>query len=212
MRGFLTFLAAVSFILAVWLTATREIAFVDALRLRLQRHLDRDDDRLRQHGLPALGAFAVGLFLLLTFVGGCSGSTAGAIKIYRLQVAGILTRSHFLHLISPNRVVTLVYNGRRLPEDVPFSVVAFLAIYMTTVGIFTVLLTAMGLDVVTSLSSAASALGNVGPGLGAWVGPAREIHASLPAAAKWVLSFAMMLGRLELFTVLVLLRPEFWRS
>ena len=151
------------------------------------------------------------MFLLLTFVGGCSGSTAGAIKIYRLQVAGILTRSHFLHLISPNRVVTLVYNGRRLPEDVPFSVVAFLAIYMTTVGIFTVLLTAMGLDVVTSLSSAASAMGNVGPGLGAWVGPAGN-YASLPAAAKWVLSFAMMLGRLELFTVLVLLRPEFWRS
>ncbi len=211
-RGFLTFLAAVSFILAVWLTATREIAFVDALRASAFNVTSIvTTTGFVSTDYQLWGAFAVGLFLLLTFVGGCSGSTAGAIKIYRLQVAGILTRSHFLHLISPNRVVTLVYNGRRLPEDVPFSVVAFLAIYMTTVGIFTVLLTAMGLDVVTSLSSAASAMGNVGPGLGAWVGPAGN-YASLPAAAKWVLSFAMMLGRLELFTILVLLRPEFWRG
>jgi trk system potassium uptake protein TrkH len=157
------------------------------------------------------GTFAVGVFFLLTFVGGCSGSTAGALKIYRLQVAGILTRSHFLHLISPNRIVTLVYNGRRLPDDVPFSVMAFLAIYMATVGTFTMVLTAMGLDFLTAVSSAATALGNVGPGLGEIVGPAGNFS-TLPAAAKWVMSLAMMLGRLELFTVLVLLRPEFWRS
>lgn len=107
--------------------------------------------------------------------------------------------------------MTLVYNKRRLPEDVPFSVVAFLAIYMATVGLFTVVLTAMGLDLVTALSASATALGNVGPGLGDTIGPAGTF-APLPAAAKWVLSLAMMLGRLELFTVLVLLRPEFWRS
>ena len=150
------------------------------------------------------------MFLLLTFVGGCSGSTAGAIKIYRLQVAGILTRSHFLHLISPNRVVTLVYNGRRLPEDVPFSVVAFLAIYMTTVGIFTVLLTAMGLDVVTSLSSAASAMGNVGPGLGAWVGPAKlRLAAGRREMGAVVRDDA---GAARAVHGAGLLRPEFWRS
>ena len=157
------------------------------------------------------GAFAIGVFFLLTFVGGCSGSTAGAIKIYRLQVTGLLTRSHFMHLISPNRIVTMTYNGRRLPDDVPFSVVAFLAIYMSTVGIFTVILTAMGLDLVTALSSSAQALGNVGPGLGDIVGPAGN-YSTLPAAAKWALAIEMMLGRLELFTVLVLFRPEFWRS
>jgi trk system potassium uptake protein TrkH len=157
------------------------------------------------------GPLAVGIFFLLMFVGGCSGSTSGGVKVYRLQVAGLLTKSHFLHLISPNRVVTLVYNGRRLPEDLPFSVVAFLAIYMTTVGLFTVLLSAMGLDLVTALSSAAQALGNVGPGLGDIVGPSGNFT-SLPAAAKWALSLGMLLGRLELFTVLVLLRPEFWRS
>ena len=159
----------------------------------------------------AWGTFSVGLFFLLKFVGGCSGSTTGGIKIYRLQVAGILTRSHFLHLISPNRVVTLMYNRRRLPDDVPFSVVAFLAIYMTTVGIFTVVLAAMDLDLVTALTAATQAVGNVGPGLGDIIGPSGN-YSTLPAGAKWVLSFAMLLGRLELFTVLVLFRSEFWRS
>ncbi len=157
------------------------------------------------------GNFAIGVFFLLTFVGGCSGSTAGAIKIYRLQIAHMLTRSHFLHLISPNRVVTLTYNGRRLPADVPFSVVAFLAIYFATVGLFAVIYAGMGLDFVTALSASATALGNVGPGLGDVIGPAGNF-VPLPDAAKWALSFQMMLGRLELFTVLVLLRPEFWRS
>ncbi|MEL6871920.1 MAG: potassium transporter TrkG, partial [Pseudomonadota bacterium] len=108
-------------------------------------------------------------------------------------------------------IVTLTYNKRRLPADVPFSVVAFLAIYMTTVGLFTVILAALGLDLVTSLSASASAVGNVGPGLGPIVGPAGN-YSTIPAAAKWILAFAMLLGRLELFTVLVLLRPEFWRN
>lgn len=211
-RGFLSFFAVVTLILAVWLAVTRDMEFATALRLSAFNVTSIvtttgfvSDDYTKW------GAFAVGLFFLLTFIGGCSGSTAGAIKIYRLQVAGLLTRRHFTHLISPNRIVNLTYNGRRLPDDVPFSVVAFLAIYMATVGIFTVLLTGMGLDLTTALSSAAQALGNVGPGLGEIVGPAGNF-ATLPGPAKWVLSLAMLLGRLELFTVLVLFRAEFWRS
>ena len=154
---------------------------------------------------------AVGIFFLLTFVGGCSGSTTGAIKIYRLKVAGLLVRTHFVHLISPHRVVPLYYNARRLPEDVSFSVVSFLAIYLATVGIFTVLLTATGLDLITSLSSAAQAIGNVGPGLGDTVGPSGNF-ATVPDVAKWILALAMLLGRLELFTVLILFTPAFWRG
>ncbi len=211
-RGFILFLVAVSVILAGWLTATRGLPFADALRAAAFNVTSIvTTTGFASEDYTLWGPFAVGLFFLLTFVGGCSGSTSGAIKIYRLQVAGILTRSHFLHLMSPNRIVTLVYNGNRLPADVPFSVVAFLAIYMATVGLFTVLLTALGLDLVTALSASATALGNVGPGLGPIVGPAGNFS-SLPAAAKWALSFEMMLGRLELFTVLVLFRPEFWRN
>lgn len=211
-RGFLVFLLAVVSVICLWLTTTGNISFFEALRhsafnvtsiVTTTGFISSD--------YTAWGQFSVGVFFLLMFVGGCSGSTTGAIKIYRFQVAAIMTRSYFLNLISPNRVVTLVYNGRRLPEDVPLSVIAFLAIYMTTVGIFSVILSAMGLDFVTSLSAAATALGNVGPGLGETIGPSGTF-APLPAAAKWVLSFAMLLGRLELFAVLVLFMREFWRS
>jgi len=211
-RGFLLFLGSVCLIMSAWLAAVHGLPFGEALRkatfnvtsIVTTTGFASDD-------YSQWGPFAVGIFFLLTFVGGCSGSTSGGIKIYRLQVTSLLTRSHFVHLMSPNRVVTLVYNGRRLPADVPFSVVAFLAIYMSTVGLFTVTLAAMGLDLVTALSSAAQAVGNVGPGLGDYIGPSGN-YAILPSAAKWVLSAAMLLGRLELFTVLVLLRIEFWRT
>lgn len=211
-RGFILFLISIWAIVTFWLVATREIAVMDALRASAFNVTSIvTTTGYATEDFTKWGTFAVGLFFILYFFGGCSGSTTGGIKIYRLQVAGMLTRSHFLHLISPNRVVTLVYSGRRLPDDVPFSVVAFLAIYMATIGVFTVVLSAMGLDFVTALSSATQAVGNVGPGLGEYVGPGGSFS-SIPLAAKWVLSAAMLLGRLELFTVLVLLRPEFWRT
>ncbi len=211
-RGFVAFLVTICIIVSLWLSASRDLPLSDAIRLATFNVTSIITTTGYSSGdYTAWGSFAVGLFFLLMFIGGCSGSTCGGIKIYRLQVAGALTRSHFLHLMSPNRVVTLTYNERRLPDDVPFSVIAFLAIYMTTVGVFTVILSALGLDLTTSLSAAASAVGNVGPGLGEFIGPAGN-YSSLPATAKWILSFAMLLGRLELFTVLVLLRPEFWRS
>ena len=203
---------AVCAITALWIASVRDISLIDAARIATFNVTSIvTTTGFATEDYTTWGASAMGLFFLLTFVGGCAGSTSGGSKMYRLQIAGILTRSHFLHLMSPNRVVTLVYNRRRLPEDLPFSVVAFLAIYLATVGLFTVLLTATGLDLVTALSAAATAVGNVGPGLGDTVGPVGN-YSGLPNAAKWVLSFAMLLGRLELFTVLVLFRPEFWRG
>lgn len=211
-QGFLTLLFTASLVLSAWLVIARGVHIVDAVNLTTFNVVSVvTTTGFASTDYAAWGPFAVGIFFLLLFVGGCSGSTSGGIKIYRLQVASLLTRSHLLHLISPNRIVTLLYNRRRLPEDVPFSVVAFLALYMTTIGLFTVVLAAMGLDLVTALSSAATAVSNVGPGLGHIVGPVGTF-ADLPTGAKWVLSFAMLLGRLELFTVLVLFRPEFWRN
>lgn len=211
-QGFLSFIVVVALTLAVWLAVTRDVALGEAVRMATFSVVSIiTTTGFAVEDYTTWGTFSVGLFFLLKFVGGCSGSTTGGIKIYRLQVAGMLTRSHFLHLMSPNRVVTLMYNGRRLPSDVPFSVVAFLAIYLATVGIFTVLLAALDLDLVTALTAATQAVGNVGPGLGHIIGPSGN-YSTLPSEAKWVLSFAMLLGRLELFTVLVLFRAEFWRS
>lgn len=211
-RGFVLLLLSLWTIVAIWLMVTRDYSGHDALRAAAFNVTSiMTTTGFATEDYTAWGSFSVGLFFMLLFFGGCSGSTTGGIKIYRLQVAAMLTRSHFLHLISPNRIVTLVYSGRRLPEDVPFSVVAFLAIYMATIGFFTLLLSAMGLDFVTAISSATQAIGNVGPGLGEYVGPSGNFS-SIPTGAKWALAAAMVLGRLELFTVLVLLRPEFWRS
>ena len=211
-RGFLMLILVASAVMTAWLTIARGVEFSDALHLAAFNVVSVITTTGFTAGdFAAWGPFAVGVFFLLLFIGGCSGSTSGGIKIYRLQVASLLTRSHLQHLISPNRIVPLTYNGRRLPEDVPFSVVAFFAVYMATIGLFTVVLCAMGLDLVTALSGAASAVSNVGPGLGSIIGPSGS-YADLPAGAKWVLSGAMLLGRLELFTVLVLFRPEFWRG
>ncbi len=211
-RGLFKLLAATSVVLAVYLELTRDIPLLDAVRLATFNAVSIvTTTGFVTADYTTWGPFAIGIFFILMFVGGCSGSTSGGIKIYRIQVSWLLTRAHLQHLISPNRIVTLLYNGRRLPEDVPFSVVAFLALYLATIGLFTVLLTAMGLDLLTALSSAATAVSNVGPGLGEIVGPSGTF-ATLPTGAKWVLSAAMLLGRLELFTVLVLLRPEFWRG
>ncbi len=211
-RALLGLLCIASLVLAIWLTRVLGMPFGEALRQASFNVVSVvTTTGFSSADYVAWGPFSIGVFFLLMFVGGCSGSTSGGIKVYRLQVAALLTRSHLLHLISPNRIVTLVYNGRRLPEDVPFSVVAFLALYMATIGIFTVILAAMGLDLVAALSGATSAVSNVGPGLGDIIGPAGTFTA-LPAGAKWVLSFAMLLGRLELFTVLVLLLPQFWRT
>ncbi len=211
-RGFFLFLAVVILLLTIWLSGVRDQPFATSLR-QMAFHVVSivTTTGFSTTDYQLWGPFAVGCFFILTFIGGCAGSTSGGLKIYRLQIAGVITRRHILQLISPRRIIPLNYNGRRLPTDVPFSVVAFLVIYMGVTGIIAAALSSMGLDMVTALSSAATAISNVGPGLGAIVGPAGNFEA-LPNGAKWLLSFAMMLGRLELFTVLVLLRPEFWRS
>lgn len=210
-RGFLTFVIVVSLLLAIWVSLVSGRPFGEALRataFAVTSIVTTTGFATEDYQL--WGPFAVGVFFLLTFVGGCSGSTAGGIKIYRFQMAGILTRRHLLHLLNPSRVVPLSYNKRRVPDDVPFSIIAFLVTYMVTVGIFSVLLTMFGLDIVTAASAAATAVSNVGPGLGDIVGPAGNFS-TLPASAKWLLSLAMLLGRLELFTLFVLLMPDFWR-
>ncbi len=147
----------------------------------------------------------------MTFVGGCTGSTAGGIKIFRFEVMASLLRVHFLRLLYPNGVFPRSYAGKRLSDDVIGSVVVFFAIFFACNSALTITLMSMDLDFATSASGAVTALANVGPGIGGVIGPAGNFS-TLPDAAKWLLSFAMLLGRLELFTVLVLFLPRFWRG
>lgn len=157
------------------------------------------------------GAFPIACFFFLTFVGGMTGSTAGGIKIFRLQVLCSIARVQIDRLMQPHRVILPIFNGRPIAEPIVFSVLAFLTLYGISFGLIAMGLALFGLDFVTSLSGAAAALGNVGPGLGEVIGPAGN-YSTVPDGALWILSFGMLLGRLELLTVFVLFTPAFWRD
>jgi trk system potassium uptake protein len=150
-------------------------------------------------------------FFLLTFVGGCSGSTSGGMKIFRFQVAAVMLRHQLRALVYFRGVFASRYNGRLLTDDITRGVVAFSFFFLVTVGGLALGLALLGLDFVTAISAAATAVANVGPGLGDIIGPAGNFE-PLPDAAKWMLCVGMLLGRLEILTVLVLLTPMFWRA
>lgn len=157
------------------------------------------------------GPLVVVLFFFLTFVGGCSGSTSGGMKIFRFQLSMLLLREQVSRLLHPRAVIARHYNGRIISDEIVASSVAFSFIFLATLAVVAAILAALGLDLVTSLTGAATALANVGPGLGDTIGPAGNFQ-PLPDAAKWVLMVAMLLGRLELLSVFVMFSPQFWRS
>ena len=157
------------------------------------------------------GNAATGLFFGLMFIGGCTGSTSGGIKIFRFEVMAAMLRVHMLRLIYPRGVFPRAYAGRPLTDEVVNSVVVFFSLYFICYGALTIALMGFGLDFLTSASGAVSALSNIGPGLGPQIGPVGHFGA-LPEGALWLLCFGMLLGRLDLFTVLVLFLPRFWRG
>lgn len=157
------------------------------------------------------GNFATGAFFALTFIGGCTGSTSGGMKIFRFEVMARMLGGYFRRLLYPRGVFAATYGGRPLGDDVIGSVVVFFCVYFICYSLITLALMAFGLDFVTSISASVTALSNVGPGLGPIIGPAGNF-ATLPDGSKWILSFAMLLGRLEMFSVLILFTPWFWRN
>lgn len=211
-RTFLSFLLVVIAALTAWLVSSGRYGFQDALRLtafNVVSVVTTTGYATTDYGL--WGNVAVGVFFGLSFVGGCTGSTSGGIKIYRFEVIAKVLRSHLRHLIYPRGVFQRVYAGRLLPDEVVASVVVFFAFFFICCGGLTLFLMALDLDFLTSTSAAVATLANVGPGLGPIIGPAGNFS-SLPDAAKWLLACGMLLGRLELFTVLVLFLPQFWRG
>ena len=210
-RGFIHFLVLVSIFIAVWLYARGDIGLGEALTLSAFNVTSIvTTTGFASADYTSWGHGAVGAFLVLMFVGGCSGSTSGAIKIYRHQIIFMIVRAYLRRLFSPNRTIPLLYNGRPLPDDVPFSILAFLAAFCATVTVFTVLLSILGIDVLTAYSASLTAITNVGPGLGPIIGPSGNFE-PLPDAAKWLLVVAMLAGRLEVLALLVILDRDFWK-
>lgn len=157
------------------------------------------------------GALFVAAFFYLTFVGGCSGSTSGGMKIFRFQIGQVMLANQLRFLVHTSGVFPQRYNGRRLPDEVVRGVIAFSFFFFLTIAALALGLAMMGLDMVTALSGAVTAVANVGPGLGGTIGPAGNFS-SLPDAAKWLLSIGMLMGRLEILTVIVLFTSTFWKK
>ncbi len=157
------------------------------------------------------GKFSLIFFLLLMFIGGCAGSTACGIKIFRLQMLLIFLKNQIKKLISPNSVIITKYNNQKISDSFINSVIIFIFTFLFIFLIIAMLLSISGLDFITSISGAASSISNVGPGLGDIIGPNGN-YKNIPDISKWILSAGMLLGRLELFAVLVLFFPSFWRN
>ncbi|HMB75768.1 MAG TPA: TrkH family potassium uptake protein, partial [Kiloniellaceae bacterium] len=157
------------------------------------------------------GGFAMALLFVLMLIGGCAGSTSCGLKIFRLQVLFATAKAQIRRLIQPHGVFFAYFNKRPIPETVSTSVMSFFFLYIAVLGLLTIALGLTGVDFITAISGAASAIANVGPGLGDVIGPAGTF-APLPDSSKLVLATGMLLGRLELFTVLILLTPGFWRG
>jgi trk system potassium uptake protein TrkH len=150
-----------------------------------------------------------GLFTIIMMIGACAGSTTGGLKCVRFVILSKVTRNEFKHILHPSAVLPVRINKQVVPPTLQSTVLAFCFIYTIIVIVSILVMMGMGLQFMECVGCVISAIGNMGPGLGE-SGPAYSWHA-LPAAAKWMLSFLMLLGRLELFTVLLLFTPDFWK-
>ena len=157
------------------------------------------------------GNFSLIFFLFLMFIGGCAGSTACGIKIFRLQMLFVFLINQIKKLIYPNSIIITKYNNQKISDSFINSVIIFIFSFLFIFFILAMLLSISGLDFLTAISGAASAISNVGPGLGEMIGPDGN-YKTIPDLSKWILSMGMLLGRLELFAVLVLFFPTFWRN
>lgn len=211
-RGFFTTLTVIVTIVALWKMLAIDVPGEESFRKALFNTVSiltgtgyASDDYMLWGTFPVVVLFFAGL------IGGCAGSTACSIKIFRYQLlfASIVAQIRRIH--SPNGIFTPRYGGTPISDDVLSSVMAFFVMFTVSLGILSVLLAMTGLDFITSVSGAATALGNIGPGLGDQIGPAGNF-AGLNETAKWILSAAMLIGRLELMVVFALFTTRFWRG
>ncbi len=157
------------------------------------------------------GNFPLIFFLILMFIGGCAGSTTCGIKIFRVHILYYFVRNQLMKIIYPRAIINLKYNNNKVEDKLIASIISFIYLYILIFFVLASLLTLTGLDFITSISGAASSLSNVGPGLGSEIGP-NSNYSGLPDQSKWLLSVGMILGRLEIFALLIIFLPSFWRK
>ena len=211
-QWFIALVAAAVAVMTAWLWLFRDTAAEQALRHAAFNTISViTGTGYASTDYGAWGGFAVTVLLFVMVIGGCSGSTTGGIKVFRFQMLYAMIVVQIRRLLQPNGVFVARYNRKPIADPVADAVMSFFFLFGLSLGLVAVTLAALGLDFLTAISGAATALANVGPGLGDIIGPAGTF-APLPDPAKWLLSGAMLLGRLEFFTVLVLFTPRFWQG
>jgi trk system potassium uptake protein TrkH len=156
------------------------------------------------------GGSVILIFFTLMFIGGCAGSTAGGVKIVRHLIIAKNSIIEFKRQLHLSAIIPVRFNGKAVAHEITRNILAFVIIYLTIFGLSSVALSLLGLDTITAMGSVATSLGNVGPGLNT-TGPS-ETFSHLPALAKWILGALMVIGRLEIFTVLIIFTRYFWRD
>jgi trk system potassium uptake protein TrkH len=210
-RWFFSILGAATIATAVWITLYQGIEPQTAIRYAAFNVVSiATTTGYASTDYYLWGGFAVVGFYFLTFMGGCTGSTAGAIKVFRFQVLYAVASQQLARLLAPHQVSIQKVQGQEVTESIALSVLTFFFLYAVTLAGIALSLAGFGLDFETAISGSATAVGNVGPGVGPIIGPAGNFS-SLPDGAKWVLVLGMLLGRLEFVTILVLLTRSFWR-
>lgn len=210
-KVFLTYLAGFSIAVAVYLRIADDVPFFEALtHSTFNMTSIITTTGFASQDYNAWGSFAVTCAFVATFLGGCSGSTTGGIKAYRFLILFELLYNGLRRLIYPNTVLSVRYGDRVVDDGTQRAVVLFVAAFFVLWLVLSILVSATGVDIISSITGVLSSLTNVGPGLGPVIGPVGN-YAPLPDAAKWLLSLAMLLGRLEILAVLVIFTPVFWR-
>ena len=212
-KGFIYLLIFSIFVMFVYLFINnKDYSFIDNLRIssfNVISILSGTGYVTDDFGL--WGEFPLILFIFLMFIGGRAGSTTCGIKIFRLQILFLFLKNQIKKLIYPNSIFVVSYNKHKIEDSFINSVIVFIFSYLFIFLMIAILLSITGLDFLSAVSGAATSISNVGPGLGEMIGPNGNFN-QVSDMSKWILSFAMLLGRLEIFAVLVLFLPSFWRS
>ena len=209
-RWFLTLVILLIALMTIWVWSNNIYNFEDALRYTTFNVVSiLTGTGYATTDYSRWGTMPIMVFFFIMFIGGCAGSTSCGIKIFRFQVLVSMCAAHFKKLLRPNGIFIPRYNGGTIDESVTGSVLSYLFLFVVCYILLALCLALTGLDFVTAVSGAGTAMANVGPALGPTIGPSGTFQ-DLPDISKWLLTLGMLLGRLELFAVLVLLSPKFW--
>ena len=210
-KGFFLLLLLSIFIIAIWLNTKLNINFIEAIRVSTFNVISIiTGTGYSTEDFSKWGGFAIGLLFIFMLIGGCTGSTTGGIKIFRIQILFKVIVQQIKKVIRPHQIVKVTYSKTLIDDKTTLSILALIFLFIVSVFIVAAILHFIGLDLLTSFSAAATSIAVVGPGLSYEIGPSGNFSL-LPNQAKWVLSAAMIIGRLEFLAVLILIMPSFWK-